>query len=83
MFTILRIQDEPEAVLGMPVDLAPDSGLKQRVRVRLQLDLIALSRHDADRRDDITVGIEPIRSHVEWGPLSDSLVSDAVRMLAR
>lgn len=42
LFTILRIQDELEAILGVPVDLVPDSGLKDRVRVRVQQDLIAL-----------------------------------------
>ena len=42
LFTILRIQDELEAILGVPVDLVPDSGLKHRVRVRVQQDLIAL-----------------------------------------
>lgn len=39
-----------------------------------------MSRHDADRLDDITAATEAIRSHVERGPLSDSLVSDAVRI---
>lgn len=39
-----------------------------------------MSRHDADRLDDITAAIEAIGSHVERGPLSDSLVSDAVRI---
>lgn len=39
-----------------------------------------MSRHDADRIDDITAALEAIRSHVERGPLSDSLVSDAVRI---
>lgn len=39
-----------------------------------------MSRHDADRLDDITAAVEAIRSHVERGPLSDSLVSDAVRI---
>ena len=39
-----------------------------------------MSRHDADRLDNITAAIEAIRSHVERGPLSDSLVSDAVRI---
>ena len=39
-----------------------------------------MSRHDADRLDDITAAIEAIRSHVARGPLSDSLVSDAVRI---
>lgn len=39
-----------------------------------------MSRHDADRFDDITAAIEAIRSHVNRGPLSDSLVSDAVRI---
>lgn len=42
LFTILRIQDELEAILGVPVDLVPASGLKDRVRVRVQQDLIAL-----------------------------------------
>jgi len=39
-----------------------------------------VSRHDADRFDDITAAIEAIQSHVERGPLSDSLVRDAVRI---
>lgn len=39
-----------------------------------------MSRHDADRLDDITAAIEAIRSHVARGTLSDSLVSDAVRI---
>lgn len=42
LFTIFRIQDELETILGVPVDLVPDSGLKDRVRVRVQRDLIAL-----------------------------------------
>ena len=39
-----------------------------------------MSRFDDDRLDDITAAIEAIRSHVERGPLSDDLVSDAVRI---
>jgi len=39
-----------------------------------------VSRHDSDRLDDITAAIDAIRSHAERGPLSDSLVSDAVRI---
>ncbi|MCY7400268.1 MAG: DUF86 domain-containing protein, partial [Nocardioides sp.] len=39
-----------------------------------------MSRHDAERLDDITAAIDAIQSHVERGPLSDSLVSDAVRI---
>ncbi len=42
LFTILRIQDELETILGVEVDLIPDAGLKDRVRVRVQRDLIAL-----------------------------------------
>jgi len=39
-----------------------------------------VSRFDSDRLDDITAAIETIRSHVARGPLSDDLVSDAVRI---
>jgi len=39
-----------------------------------------VSRSDADRLDDITAAIDAIRSHVERGPLSDDLVSDAFRI---
>jgi uncharacterized protein with HEPN domain len=39
-----------------------------------------VSRFDGDRLDDITAAIEAIRSHVKRGPLSDDLVSDAVRI---
>lgn len=39
-----------------------------------------MSRFDGDRLDDITAAIEAIRSHVARGPLSDDLVSDAVRI---
>lgn len=39
-----------------------------------------MSRRDRDRLDDITSAIEAIRSHVERGPLTDGLVSDAVRI---
>lgn len=39
-----------------------------------------MSRSDVDRIDDITAAIHAIRSHVERGPLSDDLVSDAVRI---
>lgn len=42
LFTILRIQDELETILGVEVDLIPDAGLKDRVRVRVQRDLMAL-----------------------------------------
>lgn len=39
-----------------------------------------MSRQDGDRLDDITAAIDAIRSHVGRGPLSDNLVSDAVRI---
>lgn len=39
-----------------------------------------MSRNDADRLDDITAAVDAIRSHVKRGPLSDDLVSDAVRI---
>jgi len=39
-----------------------------------------VSRHDGDRLEDITTAIAAIRSHVQRGPLSDELVSDAVRI---
>lgn len=39
-----------------------------------------MSRHDGDRLEDIAAAIAAIRAHVERGPLSDSLVSDAVRI---
>jgi len=39
-----------------------------------------VSRNVADRLDDITGAVDAIRSHVERGPLSDGLVSDAVRI---
>ncbi len=42
LFTVLWIQDELETILGVEVDLIPDAGLKDRVRVRVQRDLIAL-----------------------------------------
>lgn len=39
---IIGIQDEPQSVLGAPVDLMPDTGLKERVRASAEPDLIAL-----------------------------------------
>lgn len=42
LFTILRVQDELEEILGVAVDLISRSGLKSRVRTRVQQDLIAL-----------------------------------------
>lgn len=39
-----------------------------------------MSRHDGDRLDDIAVAIDAIRAHVQRAPLSDTLVSDAVRV---
>lgn len=39
-----------------------------------------MSRSDGDRLDDITAAIDAIRSHVGRGPLSDDLVSDAIRI---
>lgn len=39
-----------------------------------------MSRWDDDRLDDIAAAIEAIRLHVERGPLSDGLISDAVRI---
>jgi uncharacterized protein with HEPN domain len=39
-----------------------------------------VTRNDADPLDDITAAVAAIRSNVERGPLSDSLVSDAVRI---
>ncbi|NYI75455.1 nucleotidyltransferase domain-containing protein [Nocardioides panzhihuensis] len=42
LFTILRMQDELEEILGASVDLVPDSGLQARIRARVERDLIAL-----------------------------------------
>lgn len=42
LFDILRIQDELQEILGVDVDLVPDAGLKDRVRVRAERDLIEL-----------------------------------------
>lgn len=42
LFDILKIQDELELVLGVQVDLVSERGLKDRVRVRVHQDLIAL-----------------------------------------
>ncbi len=42
LFTIARIQEELEAILGVPVDLVPDAGLKPNIRTRVERDLIAL-----------------------------------------
>ena len=39
---IIGIQRELEDLLGVPVDLVPRSGLKERVRVRAQKDLLPL-----------------------------------------
>lgn len=39
-----------------------------------------MSRDDRDRLDDITSAIDAIRAHVNRGPLTDDLVSDAVRI---
>ncbi|MGL4744287.1 MAG: HepT-like ribonuclease domain-containing protein [Dermatophilaceae bacterium] len=39
-----------------------------------------MSRFDADRLDDITAAIEAIRTHVERGPMTDGLVTDAIRI---
>ncbi|MFE6648020.1 nucleotidyltransferase family protein [Nocardioides sp. NPDC057772] len=42
LFTILRMQDELEEILGTHVDLVSESGLQARIRARLERDLIAL-----------------------------------------
>lgn len=42
LFDIIGIQMELEEILGVAVDLVPEAGLKDRVRVRVERDLIAL-----------------------------------------
>lgn len=42
LLTILKIQAELEQILGVEVDLVPDAGLKDRVRMRMQQDLVPL-----------------------------------------
>jgi len=42
LFAIAGIQRELEEILGVEVDLVPDSGLKDKVRQRVERDLIAL-----------------------------------------
>jgi len=42
LFTILRLQEELEEMLGAKVDLVSDSGLLARIRTRVERDLIAL-----------------------------------------
>ncbi len=40
--SIIGIQRELEAVLGVSIDLVPRSGLKERVRVKAERDLLPL-----------------------------------------
>lgn len=42
LFEFAGIQQELEEVVGMHVDLVPRSGLRERVRVRIEADLIPL-----------------------------------------
>jgi len=42
LFDILKLQDELEGILGVNVDLVSEAGLKDRVRLRVLQDLIAL-----------------------------------------
>jgi predicted nucleotidyltransferase len=42
LFDILKLQDELEGILGVNVDLVSEAGLKDRVRLRVRQDLIAL-----------------------------------------
>lgn len=42
LFTIATIQQELEDILGVEVDLVPERGLKDRVRRRVEQNLVAL-----------------------------------------
>jgi len=42
LFTVARVQNELEDLLGAPVDLIPASGLKNGVRPAVEADLVAL-----------------------------------------
>ncbi len=42
LFDILRLQDELQQIVGVDVDLIPAAGLKEKVRPRVERDLIAL-----------------------------------------
>jgi len=42
LFDLVHIKAELESVLGVPVDLIPRDGLKERVRAAVQKDLVAL-----------------------------------------
>lgn len=42
LFTILRLQDELEDLLGAEVDLVADTGLVARIRERVERDVVAL-----------------------------------------
>lgn len=39
-----------------------------------------MTRRDEDRLDDVSAAIVAIRAHLSRGPLSDGLVSDAIRI---
>ena len=42
LFAVTRVQNELEALLGSPVDLIPESGLKAGVRPAVEADLVPL-----------------------------------------
>jgi predicted nucleotidyltransferase len=42
LFAVARVQNELEALLGAPVDLIPESGLKAGVRPSVEADLVRL-----------------------------------------
>lgn len=42
LFAIARVQNELEEMLGSPVDLVPEAGLKANVRPAVEADLVAL-----------------------------------------
>lgn len=42
LFTLGRLQRELEAIVGAPVDLVPEDGLKDHVRSAIENDLILL-----------------------------------------
>lgn len=42
LFAVARVQNELEQLLGAPVDLIPESGLKPAVRPAVEGDLVLL-----------------------------------------
>ena len=74
------LERELSDILGVPVDVVSESGLKPAVVQQVMAEAIPVTRRDRHRLEDVIAACEAIASHTRRGSLGEGLIFDAVRV---